>query len=108
MFSILAVLAGGDSHGYAIMREAAIQSGGAVRVGAATLYRTIKQLLERGLIEETGDRPAPDLDDQRRRYYRLTAAGRDAVESETQRMEALVALARSRLRMAASRAAGQA
>jgi DNA-binding PadR family transcriptional regulator len=94
-FYILMALAGGDRHGYALMREIADRSGGAVRPGPATLYRSLKHLLTEGLVEEAGDRPDPALDDERRRYYRLTGAGRTAAESEARRLAHAVDLARS-------------
>ncbi|HXI45172.1 MAG TPA: PadR family transcriptional regulator, partial [Candidatus Acidoferrales bacterium] len=65
-----------ERHGYAIMGEVARITGGAVRLGPGAIYTTIRRLLDDGLIEESDERPDPDLDDQRRRYYRLTAVGR--------------------------------
>ena len=74
-FEVLLTLAGGDQHGYRIMRDVEERSGGAVTLYAGTLYRTLARLLETGLIEELGDRPDAVFDDQRRRYYRLTPLG---------------------------------
>ena len=74
-FQILLALAGGERHGYGILREVAESTGGKLRLGPGTLYRSIKQLLEAGIIEESDERPDPALDDERRRYYRLTARG---------------------------------
>src|ERR1700752_3678670 len=71
-FEVLLTLAGGDQHGYRIMRDVADRSGGAVTLHAGTLYRTLARLLDTGLIEELGERPDGIFDDQRRRYYRLT------------------------------------
>ena len=94
-FLLLVSLAGGDRHGYAIRKEVAARSDGTVRLGPASLYRTIATLLESGLIEESGHRPAPDVDDERRRYYRITERGRHALRDETHRLEALAAAARA-------------
>lgn len=87
---ILMAMLGGDRHGYAIMVEIEALSEGAVRIGPATLYASIKKLLDAGLIEESGERPDAMLDDERRRYYRLTGAGRAAVAAETRRLKKLV------------------
>ena len=87
---ILVALADGERHGYAIMRDVAAVSGGRVRMGSGTLYGSIKRMLDQGLIEETEERPDPELDDQRRRYYRLTAFGRQVGAAEHQRLAALV------------------
>ena len=95
VFSILLVLASGEKHGYAIMQETAQSSASALRIGPGTLYRSIKQLLAAGLIEESGDRPDLRLDDERRRYYRLTAIGRRVLAAEAQRLAQLVSIARS-------------
>lgn len=89
-FSILLALAGDEKHGYAIMREIAQSSAGALRVGPGTLYRSIKQLLVAGLIAEAGVRPDPARDDERRRYYRLTPFGRRVVKAEAARLAGLV------------------
>jgi len=89
-FAILLALASGEKHGYAIMREIATASAGALRVGPGTLYHSIKQLLAAGIIDESGDRPDPALDDQRRRYYRLTPFGRRVVQAEAVRLARLV------------------
>ncbi|HEX8032770.1 MAG TPA: helix-turn-helix transcriptional regulator [Ktedonobacterales bacterium] len=89
-FAILLALAGGEKHGYAIMREIASSSEGVLRVGPGTLYHSIKQLLTGGIVEESGDRPDPALDDQRRRYYRLTALGRRVVQAEAVRLARLL------------------
>ena len=94
-FHILIAVADADRHGYAIIQDIADRTGGAVRLGAGTLYRTIQRLLEDGLIVEVDNRPAPDEDDERRRYYRITAAGRAAVRAEAQRLATLVKLARA-------------
>ncbi|MCY4640424.1 MAG: PadR family transcriptional regulator [Chloroflexi bacterium] len=93
---ILLALITGDKHGYAIMKEIEALSDGAVRMGPGTLYGAVKQMLKSGLIEESSDRPDPDLDDERRRYYRLTDLGRHALDAEVARMEQLARTARTR------------
>jgi DNA-binding PadR family transcriptional regulator len=95
MFNVLLALADGDRHGYAILREVAEQSSGEVQLSTGTLYGIIKRLLADGLIVELRRRPAIADDDQRRRYYRLTDTGRRVAEAEAERMEKLVARART-------------
>jgi DNA-binding PadR family transcriptional regulator len=95
---ILLALGASERHGYSIMREVEDLSGGSVRLAPGTLYTNIKRLLAAGLIEESDERPDPMLDDERRRYYRLTDDGRNAVSAEVDRMESLVARARPWLR----------
>ena len=87
---ILVALGGGEKHGYAIMSDVERLSDGAVRMGPGTLYGSIKRMLADGLIEETAERPDPALDDQRRRYYRLTALGRQVGAAELRRLETLI------------------
>ena len=87
---ILVALGAGEKHGYAIMRDVEALSDGAVRLGPGTLYGSVKRLLADGLIEEMTSRPDPALDDQRRRYYRLTGLGERVCAAELQRLEALV------------------
>jgi DNA-binding PadR family transcriptional regulator len=94
-FHILLALAGDDLHGYAIMQEVAARTNDTVRLSAGTLYRSIQRMLEQGLIEELRERPVPELDDERRRYYRLTAFGRNVASAEARRLAALVKLARA-------------
>ncbi len=96
-FQILLALSGGDLHGYAIMQEVMQVTDNRVRLGPGTLYRSIKKLLIDGLIEELDERPDPALDDERRRYYRLTAFGLSVLGAEARRLEKLVRQARSRL-----------
>lgn len=91
---ILIAIGTGERHGYSIMSTVQELTGGAMRLAPGTLYTTIKRLLAAGLIEEVGDRPDPHLDDQRRRYYRLTAGGRAVVGAEVRRLEHLVSTAR--------------
>ena len=98
-FQVLVALADGEKHGYAIGKEIAARTDGQVQLRAATLYTVIKRLLENGLIEEDAARPDPELDDERRRYYRLSASGRRAAEGEARRLEATVKQARAKLRL---------
>ena len=93
---IVVALAEGEKHGYAIMRDVVAVSGGVVTMGSGTLYGSIKRMLDQGLIEEADERPDPALDDQRRRYYRLTALGRRVGAAEHQRLASLVDAARLR------------
>ena len=93
---IMLALADGDKHGYAIMSEVEVVTEGSVTMGPGTLYGTAKRMLKARLIEETDERPDPDLDDQRRRYYRLTALGARVLEAEVARMEHLARAARTR------------
>lgn len=95
-FHILLAVAGGERHGYAIMREVEVLTAGALRLGPGTLYGTIKRLLAAGLIAESGERPDPALDDERRRYYRLTAPGERVAADEARRLDRLVGAARAR------------
>jgi DNA-binding PadR family transcriptional regulator len=89
-FHILLSLAGVEQHGYGIMQDVLDRTTGKVRLWPATLYGSIKRLIERGLIEESDERPAPELDDARRRYYRLTVLGRRVLDAECERLEELV------------------
>jgi DNA-binding PadR family transcriptional regulator len=93
---ILVAIGSGERHGYAIMRGVAEMTDGSMRLAPGTLYTTIKRLLARGLIEEADERPDPELDDERRRYYRLTPGGRAVVDAEIARLERLVTVARRR------------
>lgn len=93
-FSILLALKGGDKHGYTILRTVAEQSGGAVRLLPGTLYNLLKRMLEDGWIKELDERPDPALDDERRRYYRLTALGERVASLEAERLSNLVRTAR--------------
>lgn len=95
-FHIMLVLAGGENHGYAIMREVAEHTQGKMRLGPGSLYGTIKRMLADGWIEELDERPDPELDDERRRYYRLTGMGRKLVQAEAERLEQLVNIARGK------------
>jgi DNA-binding PadR family transcriptional regulator len=95
-FQILLALADRERHGYAIMQEVVRRSGGAVRLGPGTLYGSIKRMLAAGLIEESDERPAAARDDERRRYYRITALGKRVATADARRMERLVTAARAK------------
>jgi DNA-binding PadR family transcriptional regulator len=94
-FHILLALAGEDLHGYAIIQDVAARTDGDLKLSAGTLYRSIQRMLEQGLIVETRDRPAPEDDDERRRYYRITAEGTAAAKAEVRRLGQLVRMARA-------------
>lgn len=96
VFHILLALADGECHGYAIMQEVERHSEGKRRLGPGTLYGSIKRLLNEGLIEESAARPLTRLDDERRRYYRLTKFGRRVMVAEAERLESLVNEARAK------------
>jgi DNA-binding PadR family transcriptional regulator len=93
-FHIMLSLAGGEQHGYGMMQEVLQRTNGKVRLWPATLYGSIKRLIEAELIEESDERPAPELDDARRRYYRLTALGRGVLDAECERLQELVRIIR--------------
>ena len=93
---ILLAVADGEKHGYAIMREVASMTDGEVSMGPGTLYGTIKRMLGSGLLEETDERPDPELDDERRRYYRATGLGGRVLDAETARLERLVRTAHAK------------
>jgi DNA-binding PadR family transcriptional regulator len=94
-YHILVSLADADRHGYAIIQDVTARTDGEVKLGPGTLYRSIQRMLEQDLIVETDTRPAPDADDERRRYYRITPFGRQVARAEAERLSALVALARA-------------
>jgi DNA-binding PadR family transcriptional regulator len=93
-FHILMAVSAEDRHGYAIIQDVAASTNGELRLSAGTLYRSIQRMLEQGLLLETKDRPAPEEDDERRRYYRITPFGRVVAKAEAQRLTHLVRLAR--------------
>ena len=95
-FQILLALVGEDLHGYAIMRQVAEQTENRMRLGPGTLYSSIRALLEEGLIEECDPREDARLGEERRRYYRLTSAGRKLARSEAQRLADLLRVARAK------------
>ncbi len=94
IFLILLALGEGELHGYALAQRVRAVSGGAVRIASGPMYRHLKRLLDAGLIEESEERPDPEVDDERRRYYGLTGLGRQVLELETDRMAAMVEVAR--------------
>ena len=99
-FHVLLSLGDQEQHGYGIMQEVLNRTDGKVRLWPATLYGTLKRLIDEELIEESDERPAPALDDARRRYYRLTSLGRRVLAAESERLEDLVRVIRSKRRMA--------
>lgn len=105
-FYILLALAGEEQHGYGIMQDVLDRTGGKVRLWPATLYGTIKRLVESELIEESTRRPAPQDDDERRRYYRLTKLGKQVLSAETRRLEELVRAAHGKSALSPGRATG--
>lgn len=96
VFHILLALADGERHGYGIIKEVEGRTEGKVRLGPGTLYGSIKRMLDEGLIEESDERPDPGLDDERRRYYRLTDFGRRVAVAEAERLSSLVSTARAK------------
>jgi len=98
-FHIMLSLAGEEQHGYGIMQEVLDRTDGKVRLWPATLYGSLKRLIDAGLIEEADERPAPELDDSRRRYYRLTAFGKRVLSAECDRLQELVRAIRNKQAM---------
>jgi DNA-binding PadR family transcriptional regulator len=96
LFHVLLALADGEKHGYVISKEIARRTNNEVKLSTGTLYGVIKRLLDDSMIEESEERPDFSLDDQRRRYYRLTKLGKAVAEAEAERMERVLALARSK------------
>jgi DNA-binding PadR family transcriptional regulator len=95
VFHILMALADEDRHGYGIIQEVRARTNGEVRLGPGTLYRSIQRMLDDDLIVEVHERPAPELDDERRRYYRITKFGKSVAREEANRLTELVRLARA-------------
>jgi DNA-binding PadR family transcriptional regulator len=93
-FHILMAVADEDRHGYGIIQDVSASTNGELKLSAGTLYRSIQRMLEQGLLIETRDRPAPEEDDERRRYYRITPFGRLVAKAEANRLTQLVRLAR--------------
>jgi DNA-binding PadR family transcriptional regulator len=93
VFHILMALADGERHGYGIMQDVLSQTGGALQLGPGTLYGCLKRMLAANLVEESDERPDPALDDERRRYYRMTPLGNRAVRAEAQRLADAVSTA---------------
>jgi DNA-binding PadR family transcriptional regulator len=96
VFHILLSLGEGERHGYALKREISLRTRGKLKLGPGVLYGSINKMLDLGLIEESETRPDPHLDDERRRYYRITAYGRKVAQAEAARMRELVQLATAR------------
>jgi DNA-binding PadR family transcriptional regulator len=97
MFQVLVALADGEKHGYAIIKEVARRTEGKVQLRAGTLYAVIRKFVEQGFLIESAARPDPALDDERRRYYRLTDRGRAVATAEADRLAETVAQARAKL-----------
>ena len=96
-YHILFVLLDGERHGYGMVKQIERETGGMIRLEAGNLYRSVRRLIKQGLIVESDRRPAPESDDERRRYYSVTEFGRRVVAAETERMRTLVAAAKARL-----------
>jgi DNA-binding PadR family transcriptional regulator len=96
MFQVLIALADGEKHGYAILKEVARRTDGAVVLGAGTLYAILRRFVAEGIVAEAAERPDPALDDERRRYFRLTDFGREVARAEAQRMETALGMARAK------------
>jgi DNA-binding PadR family transcriptional regulator len=94
-FHILIALATADRHGYGVIQDVLSATGGDLKLSAGTLYRSIQRMLEQGLVIETRQRPEPEDDDERRRYYRITPFGREVATAEARRLTQLVRLARA-------------
>ena len=99
-FHIMLSLAGEEQHGYGIMQEVLQRTTGKVKLWPATLYGSIKRMIEAELIEESDERPAPEMDDARRRYYRLTPLGRRVLDAECERLQELVRIIQTKRAMA--------
>ena len=95
-FHILVALANEDRHGYAVIKDVAARTGGALKLSPGTLYRSIDRMVQQGLIREVSTRPARDMDDERRRYYRITAFGREVAMAESRRLAQMLDLARAK------------
>jgi len=96
VFHMMLALADGEKHGYRIMKAVEEDTDGQMTIRVGSLYGTLKRMIEAGLIEETDERPDPELDDERRRYYRLTGLGEKVLSAEVGRLDHLLALARQR------------
>jgi DNA-binding PadR family transcriptional regulator len=96
VFHILLALSDGERHGYAIMRQVAADTNAALQLGPGTLYGCLKRMLAARLVEESDERPDPDLDDERRRYYRITEFGAQTVRAEAERLAVAVSAARTK------------
>lgn len=94
VFHILMALADGEKHGYSIMKDVEKQTNGKIKLGPGTLYGSIKRMLASNLIEESDERPDPEMDDERRRYYRMSGLGQNVLNIECQRLDEAVKTAR--------------
>ena len=103
VFHILLVLVGGERHGYNIVKEVAAQTDGQLKIEPGNLYRTLRTIAAQGLIVESANRPDPDLDDQRRRYFRVTPLGTEVLRAEALRMERLSLSAKAEFEAAGPR-----
>src|ERR1700679_4064528 len=97
VFHILLALADVERHGYGIMQDVARQTGNALKLGPGTLYGCLKRMLAAGLVEESDERPDPELDDERRRYYRMTRLGKRVARAEAERLAGAVMVAKTKL-----------
>ena len=95
-FHILVALADEDRHGYAVIKDVLARTGGTLKLSPGTLYRSVERMVQQGLILETSSRPAKDMDDERRRYYRITPFGREVALAESRRLTQMLDLARAR------------
>lgn len=95
-FHILAAVADGELHGYAIMQDVAARTDGQIRLSAGTLYRSIQRMLDQGLIKEVSQRPPAENDDERRRYYRITPFGTAVAKAESRRLAQMLKIARAK------------
>ena len=102
VFNILLALADGEKHGYGIMLEVEINTRGQMQMGPGTLYGSIKRMLKASLIEESDERPDPELDDERRKYYKMTSLGRRTLSLESERLASQVMVARAKNLLAGS------
>lgn len=102
VYHILLALADGEKHGYAIMQDIEAQTSGRMKMGPGTLYGSIKRMLAADLIVESDERPDPEMDDERRRYYRLTGLGERVVAAESERLAQAVSVAREKQVLASS------
>jgi DNA-binding PadR family transcriptional regulator len=100
VFHILLALADEERHGYGIMQDVARQTNDSLQLGPGTLYGCLKRMLAAGLVEESEERPDPELDDERRRYYRMTSLGRSTVKAEVRRLAGAVSAAKVKLGLA--------
>ena len=107
VFHILLVLVSSERHGYSIVKEVALQTDSHLKVEPGNLYRTLRTIAEQGLITKSGNRPDPDMDDERRRYFRITPLGEETLRAEALRMERLSVSAKAEFEAAGSRGGGR-